>query len=242
MTSFIGREHDIADIKRILDTTRLLTFTGPGGSGKTRLALRVAADLVDLYRDGVWLVELAALSDPTLVPHVTASALRVAEQPHRPLDDVIVEYMRAKSVLLVFDNCEHVLPRCAALVHTIMRACPGARVMATSREALRLAGEVTWRVPPLSLPECSRGAGLEHLMTYESVRLFADRAAAAAGFTVTSETAETIARICRRLDGIPLAIELAAARARALSVEQIAARLDDRFALLTDGSRMAPPR
>jgi predicted ATPase/DNA-binding CsgD family transcriptional regulator len=242
LTSFIGREHEVAEITRLLETTRLLTLTGAGGSGKTRLAFQVAADLVDHYRDGVWLIELAPLSDPVFVPHVTASALAVTEQPHRPLDEIIADHLREKSVLLIFDNCEHVLQRCSALVDILLRACPAVHVLATSREALRIAGEVTWRVPPLSLPEASRTGGFEHLLKYESVRLFVDRAAAVAGFTATPEIAGTVARICRRLDGIPLAIELAAARVRALSVEQIAARLDDRFALLTDGDRTAPPR
>jgi predicted ATPase/DNA-binding CsgD family transcriptional regulator len=243
LSSFVGREHEIAEIKRLLETTRLLTITGAGGSGKTRLALRVAADLVDDYADGVWMIELASLSDPALVARTAASVLGITEPPTRPLNEVIGDSLRSKSALLIFDNCEHVLPAAAELIDGVLQACPGVRVMTTSREALRNTGEVAWRVPPMSLPAAARMVDAEHLMKYEAVRLFVERAAAVApALPPTLETTQAVVRICQRLDGIPLAIELAAARVRALSVDQIAARLDDRFALLTDGSRTAPPR
>ena len=243
VTSFIGREREMAEVKRLLSTTGLLTLMGAGGAGKTRLALQVAADVSALYPDGVWLVDLASLSDPALVPQTVASTLGIPERPSRPVGEVLVEYLRSKSLLIILDNCEHLLPACAQLANALMRSCSGLRILATSREPLRTAGEVAWRVPSLSVPDPGRSPAPEHLMGYEAVQLFVERARAAVpAFRVTAQNGQAISRTCLRLDGIPLAIELAAARVRVLSVDQIVARLDDCFRLLARGDRTAPPR
>jgi predicted ATPase/class 3 adenylate cyclase len=248
LTSFVGREQEMADVKRLLAATPLLTLVGTGGAGKTRLALQVAADVLETYRDGAWLVELAPLTDPSLVPQTVAATLGVREQAGRPVTQTLQEYLRTRMLLLVLDNCEHLVAACAALAEGLLRACPNLRIMATSREALGIAGETTWRVPSLSLPDPRQpGSGAAELAAvlpqYEAVRLFIDRALAVSpGFAVTNQNAPAVAEICHRLDGIPLAIELAAARIRVLTPEQIAARLDDRLRLLTGGSRTALPR
>lgn len=243
LTSFIGREREMAEVKQLLHTTSLLTLTGAGGCGKTRLALQVAADLLEEYPDGVWLVELATLADPTLVPQTVASALGVREEPGRPLFATLSDYLSPKHLLLVLDNCEHLVEACATLANSLLRGCPKLRILATGREALGIAGEVAWRVPSLSLPFLHPLPPIESLTQYEAVRLFIERATAALpAFTVTNPNAPAVAQICHRLDGIPLAIELAAARVKVLSVEQMLARLEDRFRLLTGGSRAALPR
>ncbi len=243
LTSFIGRERAIAEVRRLLTTTRLLTLTGAGGSGKTRLAFQVGADALEEYPDGVCAVELASLSDPHLVPQAAASALGVLEHTGRSLTESLVHYLRPRNVLLLLDNCEHLVLACAALADALLRRCPSLRILATSREGLRASGELTYLVPPLSLPEPDRLPPLESLMRFEAVRLFAERAAFNhPGFTITDSNAPTVVQVCHRLDGMPLAIELAAARVRVLTVEQIAARLDDRFRLLTGGSRTVLPR
>ena len=245
LTSFIGREKEMAEVKRLLAATRLLTLTGPGGTGKTRLSLHVAADLLETFPDGVWLVELAPLSDPALVPQTVASTLGVREESGRPIVAALTDYLRAKRLLLILDNCEHLIEACAQLADTLLRACPELRLLPSSREALGIAGETAFRVPSLSLPPLGprQTPTVETLTTYEAVRLFIDRALAVKpDFQMTDANAPAIAQICHRLDGVPLAIELAAARVRAMTVEQIAARLDDRFRLLTGGSRTALPR
>lgn len=243
LTSFIGRDREMAEVKRLLSTTYLLTLTGTGGAGKTRLALQVAADVLEGYLDGVWLVELAALTDPGLVPQTAAAALGVREVPGRPIMDTLLEYLQPKKLLLVVDNCEHLVAACAHLAEIILRTCPGVRILATSQEALGIAGELTWLVPSLSLPDLRNPPPVEHLAQFEAVRLFIERAAAAKPtFTLTPANAVPVTAVVQRLDGIPLAIELAAARVPALSVEQIATRLDDRFRLLTRGSRTTLPR
>lgn len=242
-TSFIGREREMIEVKRLLSATSLLTLTGTGGSGKTRLALQVAASVLASYPDGVWLVDLASLSDPALVPQTVASALTVPERPGRSLSDTLVDYLRPKSLLVILDNCEHVLTASAQLAGTILRSCPGLRLFATSREPLRVGGEVSWRVPSLSVPDPGHSPAPERLMDYEAVQLFVERAKAAVpAFKVTTQNGQALARTCHRVDGIPLAIELAAARVKVLNVEQIVTRLDDRFRLLTRGDRTAPPR
>ena len=243
LSSFIGREREIAEVAKLLADQRLLTLTGPGGCGKTRLALEAAREVVYGFEDGTWWVRLAPLSEPDLVPRAVASALGVREAAGRPLDEVLVEHLKARKTLLVLDNCEHLIEACAQLVETLLRSCEHLRVLATSREALGTAGERAWLVPSLSLPDDSRRLlPAEELVCYEAVRLFVERAEAASRFALTDRNASVVAEVCRRLDGIPLAIELAAARVRALSVEQIAGRLDNSFRLLTGGSRMALPR
>ena len=242
LTSFIGRAREIAEVKGLLDTARLVTLTGSGGAGKTRLALQVAADVVDDYPDGVWLVEFAPIADPSLVPKTVASALNVPEQPGRDMMETLVDALRPKTLLVLLDNCEHLVAACARLTD-LLRACPDLRLLATSREALGVSGETTWRVPSLSLPDPQRLPPLDRFTEYEAVRLFIDRAAAIEPqFALTNSNAHAVAQVCHRLDGIPLALELAAARVKVLAVEQIAARLDDRFRLLTGGSRTALPR
>jgi predicted ATPase/class 3 adenylate cyclase len=247
-TSFVGREREMAEIKRLLALTHLLTLTGAGGNGKTRLALQVAADLLEDYPDGVWLIELAALADTSLVPQAVASALGVREQPGRPLTQTLAEFLKARKALLVLDSCEHVLEACLPLAALLLRACPGVRILATSREALNVPGEASWMVPPLSAPDprslpSAPVALVSALNQYEGIRLFVERAVLGkSDFALTERNAAALAQICHRLDGIPLAIELAAARVKAMSVDQIATRLDDRFRLLTGGSRMLLPR
>ncbi len=242
LTSFIGREREKADVRRLLSTTRLLTLTGAGGAGKTRLALQAAAEALEEFRDGVWVVELASLADATLVPKAVASAMSVPEQPGRALSETLVDYLRSKSMLLVLDNCEHLLLACANLADTLLRACPHLRILTTSREAMGIEGENHYRVPSLSLPDAPT-LPLERLNEFEAVRLFTDRATAALpSFAVTTQNAKAVATICQQLDGIPLAIELAAPRVKALPVEHIAERLHDRFRLLTSGRRTALPR
>ena len=243
LTSFIGREREMAEVKRLLATTHLLTLTGPGGCGKTRLALQVAADLLEEFASGVWLVELAALSDPALVPQVVASALGVREEPDRPLLATLSDYLQPKRLLLVLDNCEHLIGACTHLAAALLQGCPNVKILALSWEVLGIPGEATYHVPTLSLPDLRRLPSLEHLTQYESVRLFIERATdALPTFTLTNQNALAVAQVCHRLDGIPLAIELAAARVKVLSVERIAERVDDRFRLLTSGSRTALPR
>ncbi|MGH2376730.1 MAG: adenylate/guanylate cyclase domain-containing protein, partial [bacterium] len=240
LTSFVGREREMAEVRRLLFTTPLLTLTGPGGCGKTRLALQTAAELLEEFADGAWLVDLAALSDATLVAQTIASSLGVREQPGRPVLTTVTDYLRRRRLLLVLDNCEHLIAGCAEVAAALLRACPHLRILVTSREALRVGGELVWPVPSLSTPDPERPPAVDILTRYEASRLFVERALAVnREFSVAGTAA--VAQICRRLDGIPLAIELAAARTNVLTVEQIAARLDDRFHLLTAGSRTAPP-
>jgi len=243
LTTFIGRVHEIAEVTRLLSRTRLLTLTGAGGSGKTRLAIQVAADLLEAFPDGVWWTELAPLADPELVPRTVATALGVPEQPGRALGETLSDFLGPKDLLLVLDNCEHLVSACACLADALLRVCPTLRIVATSREALGLAGELTYRVPSLSLPDIKRLPAAQQLLDYEAIRLFVERATFNdPRFEITSNNAAAVAQICTRLDGIPLAIELAAARVKVLAVEQIARRLDDRFGLLTGGGRATIPR
>jgi predicted ATPase len=243
LSSFVGREKELAEVKRLLENTRLLTLTGSGGCGKTRLALAAAGELVEDFEDGVWLVDLAPLADPSLVPQAVASSLGVREQPGRSPTETLSDYLGSKKVLLVLDNCEHLIQACAELSEALLRSCPELWVLATSREALSLTGEVAWPVPSLSLPELRRLLDIESLPQYESARLFVERTAAVKPtFALTEQNAPAVAQVCYRLDGIPLAIELAAARTKVLSVEEISERLDDSFRLLAAGSRTAMPR
>ncbi|HWG62133.1 MAG TPA: LuxR C-terminal-related transcriptional regulator [Streptosporangiaceae bacterium] len=241
--SFVGRERDLAELALLLGEVRALTLCGPGGIGKTRLAVRLSCELSADYPEGAWLVELADTTDPELVVRRVAATMGVREEPDRPLAQTVTEALRDRSLLIILDTCEHLVGACAALVRRMLAGCPWVRVIATSREPLRVRGETVWRVPPLSLPATANGSALSDLASHEAMRLFSDRASAArTGFTLGSDNAGAVARLCRTLDGMPLAIELAAARVRALSVEQIADRLDDRFRLLASGDRTAPAR
>ena len=248
LSNFIGREREMAEVKRLLGSTRLLTLTGMGGTGKTRLSLQVAADVLDIFPDGVWFVEFATIDDPSLVLETVAAALDLRQEADRPLTTTLTSFLRDRTLLLILDNCEHVVAACARLAETLLRACPKLRVLASSREPMSIAGETAWPVPPLSLPEHWReiAAGpdaMERLGEYEAVRLFIDRATLARpAFQLTNDNIHLVAQICWRLDGIALAIELAAARIRVLTLQQIVERLDDRFHLLTTGSRNAVPR
>lgn len=243
LTSFIGRQREIGEVRENLANTRLLTLTGAGGSGKTRLAIQVANEFVDSFKDGVWWVELAALTDATLVPQAVAKTLGVQENAQQPLTESLVNYLRSKQLLLVLDNCEHLLTDCAQLGVALLSACPYLQILATSRERLGILGERVWQVPTMSLPESRAYSITDLLINYESIRLFFERAIAVkSDFTLTEWNASTVTEICQRLDGIPLAIEMAAARVQALSLQEIAARLDERFSLLTTGDRIALPR
>jgi predicted ATPase/DNA-binding SARP family transcriptional activator len=238
--SFVGREREMREVKRELAMTRLLTLTGAGGSGKTRLVLEVARDLVGSYPDGVWLVELAGLSEETLVPQAVAEALRVREQPGQPLTDTLVDALRAKNILLVLDNCEHLVDATARLTDALLNACSRLRVLATSRESLVVAGEVKWLVHSLSVPDPHRSCTVAELESSAAVRLFTERARQRdPTFALKSSNVQSVAEICRSLDGIPLAIELAASRIETLSAEQISERLVDSLKLLTSGDRTA---
>ena len=243
LTSFVGREKELADVKKLLQNAHLLTLIGPGGTGKTRLSIRTAGELLDHFPDGVWLVELAPITDGQLVSRTTAVSIGLREEPQRPVVNMLSEYLRDKTLLLILDNCEHLVDACARMADRLLQAAPNIRILASSREALGIGGEVTYRVPSLGLPDVHHLPPFESLSQYEAVKLFIDRAASAVPtFAVTNENAPALAQICDRLDGIPLAIELAAAKVRVLSVDQIAKRLDDRFRLLTGGSRTALER
>ncbi len=245
LSSFIGREREFADVKRLLAGTRLLTLTGPGGVGKTRLAIEVSRELdsVGTFADGVWLAGLAPLADAALLPQTTAAALGVREELGRAVLETLQESLRARRLLLVLDNCEHVVEACAELADALLQFCPLLTILATSREALNVAGEAVWPVPPLSVPARVDTWSPDGLLRLEAVRLFVERARSAVpNFALTDANAAAVAEICTRLDGLPLAIELAAARVRLLGPDQIAARLGDRFRLLAGGARTAMPR
>src|SRR5918997_3093373 len=242
-SSFVGREREMPEIRRALSATRLLTLTGVGGSGKTRLAVEVARDLFEAYPHGVWLVELAPLSEEVLVPKAVAEALEVPERPAEPLADTLAEVLRNRELLLILDNCEHLLEASARLMDRLLDSCPGLSILATSREALSIEGEVSWPVPPLSVPERQATPSSDELESCESVRLFGERARGRdPSFSLSPRNAFAVAKICRMLEGIPLAIELAAARVGTLSVEQISQRLGKSLELLTRGGRTALPR
>ena len=250
LSSFVGRERERAEVRQLLSAHRLVTLTGAGGSGKTRLSLKIAEELVQELEDGIWFAELASIFDPALVPQAIASALNIREQSGRAILDILVDYLSTRHVLLVLDNCEHLISACAQLAELLLQRSPRLKILATSREVLGITGEAAWVVPPLSLPiqhpwkdPASATDALKLYENSESVQLFVARAQTISPeFCLTSENGAWVAEICRHLDGMPLAIELAAARVRSLSVQQVAQRLDDRFHLLTGGSRTAPPR
>jgi non-specific serine/threonine protein kinase len=243
LTSFVGRQQELEQLQSLLGSSRLLTLAGTGGVGKTRLALRLADAVVERFRDGVWMVDLAPVTDAGLVPHTVASAVGIREGSQRSMGEMLLHNLRSRQLLLVLDNCEHLVEACAELAESALRNAPALCIVATSREPLGVPGETIWRVASLSLPESSSHAMDDGLLGAEATRLFVERARSLdPGFAATEVTATTIARICRRLDGIPLAIELAAARIGVLSVEQIDTRLQNRFRLLTGGVRTAVPR
>ncbi|HSR20399.1 MAG TPA: adenylate/guanylate cyclase domain-containing protein [Anaerolineales bacterium] len=242
ITSFVGRERELEQARERLASTHLLTLIGPGGTGKTRLSLQLAAEVLPSYPDGVWVAELASVADPALVTRTVATAFGLRDQQGMPIDELLIDFLREKSLLLVIDNCEHLVDACAQLIERLLLACANLKILASSREALGIAGEAVYRVPSLGLPNTSDGT-LESVGQSESVQLFSERAFAAnPQFTLSAQNAPAVAQIVRRLDGIPLALELAAARLTTFSAEQVAARLDDRFRLLTGGSRTALPR
>jgi predicted ATPase/DNA-binding SARP family transcriptional activator len=243
LTSFVGRGSDMSRVQHLLETARLLTLTGTGGCGKTRLALQVAAELAEEFPDGAWFIDLAPHTDPALVPSLVASALGVREQAGRPPLELVIDSLRRKQLLLVLDNCEHLLDACALLAASILRAAPQVQLLATSRAPIGLAGEQVFEVLPLPVPDPHTTFNLEVLAHIESARLFIERATAVnPQFELNAANAPVVAHICRQLDGIPLALELAAARTRALPIENLAHRLDERFRVLTGGDRAAPPR
>jgi predicted ATPase/class 3 adenylate cyclase len=242
LTTFIGRERELEATLHLLESTRLLTLTGMGGLGKSRLALHAALDLRESFADGIWLIDVAALRETAHVAAAVAGVLGVREDSGRPLLAAILDFLRSRRTLLLLDNCEHLLDGCAALAEQLLMACPHLKILATSRERLGIGGETVLRMSPLETPPASIPESVDSLLEFGAVRLFVDRATKAApDFALTERNAAAVVKLCRHLDGIPLAIELAAARAKSLPVEQIAERLDDLFRLLTGGSRTAPP-
>lgn len=243
LTPFIGREAELAQLHSLLDDTRLLTVTGSGGCGKTRLALEAATDRIEHHADGIWYVELAPLGETSSVVAALAAALHVRESAGGSLLDALVARLADQHALVVIDNCEHLLDECSVLVEALLRGCPPLQIMTTSRQPLNLPGEVTWRVPSLDSPKADQDVTVDALAQFDAVRLFVDRAVRARpNFTVDNDNAPHVAKICAQLDGIPLAIELAAARVRSVSVSRIAEGLDDRFRMLRGGSSTLLPR
>jgi predicted ATPase/DNA-binding SARP family transcriptional activator len=243
LTSFVGRERELKEIARLLSASRLLTLTGPGGVGKTRLAIETAQHSLKNFKDGVFWVGLVGLSDANLIPQEIAQSLNVHEVSHEPLIETLKRHLNSKDLLLILDNCEHLIRACADYAEQLLAACPKLKVLATSIEALGLFNENTWQVPSLPLPKMQESPSLKELQEFASIELFVERAShAKSGFALDEKNASSVAQICGRLDGIPLAIELAAARIKVLSADEIASRLDDRFSLLTAGSRTAIPR
>ncbi|MEZ4823626.1 MAG: adenylate/guanylate cyclase domain-containing protein [Ignavibacteria bacterium] len=243
LTSFIGREKEMKFVKEELKNSRLLTLTGTGGAGKSRLSLQAAADLIDDFANGVWFTELAAVSDPVFLPIAIINALGLKEENSKTPEVTLSDYLKDKEILIILDNCEQIIESCAKLTEKLLLRCPDLKIIATSREALNISGEQTYKIPPLSQPDPDCKDTPEQLIQYESVRLFIERALSVNHeFRVNKENAMVLAKVCSRLDGIPLAIELAAARSKVLSVDKINERLDDRFKLLTGGKRTALPR
>jgi non-specific serine/threonine protein kinase len=243
LTSFVGRSGELLTVRQFLTDSRLVTLVGAGGVGKTRLALRVAEDVLQDYTDGVWLVELAPLADPTLLPNVVAAAVRVRDRAGVSVVQGLKNALRLKHMLLVLDNCEHLVQACAELAEDLLGACPTLQILATSREPLGASGELAWRVPSLDVPKLHGQTSTDDLAAHAATLLFIERARAARpDFRVTLQNASAIGEVCRRLDGMPLALELAATRVRLLSIEQISARLDDQLQLLAGGRRTAPSR
>ena len=242
VSSFVGREQALVDLQTLIGSTRLLTLTGAGGVGKTRLALEVSYAVAERFADGAWFVELAPLAEPAHVVHAIAEVLGVDEQPGRPVSDVLVAVLEGRDLLLVLDNCEHLVGACAELTQKLLRACAGLRILATSRERLGVDGEVRWLVPSLALPS-PREHAAGSIQEVEALRLFMDRARAAnTAFALTERDANTVFEICKAVDGIPLALELAAAWVRVLPVGLIADRLRHDLDFLSSPGRSVVPR
>ncbi|HET9910023.1 MAG TPA: tetratricopeptide repeat protein [Anaerolineales bacterium] len=243
ITSFIGREKEVEELVTLVGKNRLVTLAGSGGVGKTRLAIQSSHKLLTKFKDGIWWIDLVGLSDPALVPQAVAKVLDVREIPNQPLADTLVGELQTKQILVVLDNCEHLILACARIADRLLSGTKHLKILATSREALEILGETVWPVPSLSLPDPQDSVTIKSLSKSESVRLFAERAnAMQRKFTLTDQNVNAVAQVCRRLSGMPLAIELAAARIKLMSVDEIAKRLDDRFSLLTSGNRSALPR
>ena len=242
LTEFVGRRAELVLVRQALGSARLLTLIGPGGIGKTRLAIEAASSARRAFSDGVGVAELGGLRDPALLVPEVARSLGLADKSARWAVASLSDRLASRRVLLVLDQCEHLAEACAVMADALLRACPGLRIVATSRHVLRVAGEVTVVVPPMAVPTNCSSAAPEELLCYEAVRLFADRAAAVLpGFAVDTENGPTVAAVCRALDGIPLAIELAAVRMRSLSPQQVLARLDQRFQFLSGGGPADQP-
>jgi len=243
LTSFIGRQKELDEVTKLIASHRMVTLTGSGGAGKTRLSLQIGNACLGHFSKGVWIAELATISDPSLVSQTLLSIFNLRGDSHRDPVDSLTKHLRSKELLLILDNCEHLIDTCAQVSGSLLQACPKLKILSTSREPLRIAGERTYRVPSLAIPDTNQLPPLENLMQFEAIHLFVERASTIKpDFELTKENASFVAQICSRLDGIPLAIELAVARVKMLTPEQIAARLDDRFHLLTGGSRTALPR
>jgi predicted ATPase/DNA-binding SARP family transcriptional activator len=243
LTSFIGREKEVEEIVKLFGKNRLVTLMGSGGVGKTRLAIEAGNKLISKFKEGVWWIDLAALNDPLLVPQEVAKVVDAREIPNQPLIETLIEHLQSKQLLLILDNCEHLISACAQLADRLLSGCKGLKILATSREALDILGETPWPVPSLSLPNIQETLEVKSLSKFESIRLFTDRARRVQSkFELATQNAKTVVQICHRLSGMPLAIELAAARVKMMSVDEIARRLEDRFDLLAAGSRTALPR
>jgi predicted ATPase/DNA-binding SARP family transcriptional activator len=244
LSSFVGRQKEIREIKELLETVRLITLTGAGGCGKTRLAIQTATEIAadEKFKDGVWWIDLSAMANPALVTQAVATVFNVSESSSLPLIAVLTSYLRAKALLIVLDNCEHLVGACAELIGTLLSACPRVRVLATSREALNISGETTWVAPSLAMPDTAQIPLLAQLRRFDATQLFTERAISVARNWRLADNIVPVVQVCARLDGIPLALELAAAQLKHFSIEQIAARLDDRFNLLANETRGAIPR
>src|SRR5215217_4553991 len=243
ITSFIGREKEVEEVVKTVGKNHLVTLTGSGGVGKTRLAIQSSNKLLDKFKDGVWWIDLVGLSDPALVSQAVAKVVDLHEVPNQPLIETLVEELQMRQVLLVLDNCEHLIFACAQLADRLLSGTKFLKILATSREALDILGETVWLVPSLSLPDAQDSVTVKKLSKSESIHLFMERATVRQPqFTLTDQNANAVVQICRRLSGMPLAIELAAARVKMMTVDEIASRLDDRFSLLTSGNRSALPR
>jgi predicted ATPase len=242
LTTFIGREKEQLEVTELISKHRLVTLSGIGGIGKTRLAIQVGQRLLNDYPNGAWFIALDSLSDSALVPQTVAAIFDIREGPDRPVIEILTNVLRSKTILLILDNCEHLLDACAELINTLLTNCPNLKILAASRETLKLAGEAVYAAPSLSLPEIDN-TSLEGLAESESIKLFTERATLAlSSFALTKDNAKTVAAVCRRVDGIPLAIELAAARVNMLNVEEISKQLQDSFSLLASGNRITLPR